>query len=40
MRLDEIDQKKIEDYLKNQINQIIENYEIIIDDISKNKIKQ
>ncbi len=38
MRLDELDHKKIENYLKDQVDQIIENYEIEIDDISKKKI--
>jgi flagellar protein FlaI len=38
MRLDELDNKKINNYLTEQVEQIIENYEIKLDNLSKNKI--
>ena len=38
LRLDELDSKKVEDYLTEQVEQIINNYEINIDDVGKKKI--
>jgi flagellar protein FlaI len=38
LRLDELDTIKIENYLTDQVEQVISNYEIDIDDLSKNKI--
>jgi len=38
MRLDELDAKKIEIYLTDQVDQVIKNYELDVDDITKKKI--
>jgi flagellar protein FlaI len=38
LRLDELDTIKIENYLTDQVEQVISNYEIDIDNLSKNKI--
>ena len=38
LRLDELDTHKIENYLTDQVEQVISNYEIDIDDLSKKKI--
>jgi flagellar protein FlaI len=38
LRLDELDNYKIENYLTEQVEQVITNYEIDIDDLSKKKI--
>ncbi len=38
MRLDELDSKKIENYLTEQVEQVISSYEIELEDLSKRKI--
>ena len=38
MRLDELDNKKIENYLTDQVKEVIKSYEINIDELSKKKI--
>ena len=38
MRLDELDDKKVENYLVEQVEQVISNYELTINDLSKKKI--
>ena len=38
MRLDELDSKKVEDYLTEQVENVIDSYEIKLDNISKMKI--
>ena len=38
MRLDEIDSKKIEEYLNENVEEVINNNEIILDEVSKKKI--
>jgi len=38
LRLDELDTQKIENYLTDQVEQVINNYEIDLDDLSKKKI--
>ena len=38
MRLDELDDAKIENYLNEQVDQVIKNYEITMDNVTKKKI--
>jgi len=38
LRLDELDSKKVENYLYEQVEKVINNYEIEIDDVTKKKI--
>ena len=38
MRLDELDSKKVESYLTEQVDQVIGNYEITIDEVGRRKI--
>jgi len=38
MRVDELDSKKVENYLTEQVEQVINNYELDLDEVSKKKI--